>query len=73
MRRPTSSAFPFEQIPETTLDTTPLYIAFLGAAISHDGSIPDAERLAWSVGDEKCLVNAEIRQKLLFIAAFDWR
>lgn len=43
------------------------------AAIFYDGSIPDAKRLAWRAGDEKCLVNAEIRQRLLFIAAIDWR
>ena len=49
------------------------FIAFMGVAIPRDWSILDAKRLAWSVGDEECLVNTRIRQRLLFIAAIDWR
>ena len=73
MRRPNCSAFLFEKTPERTLNIAFFFIAFMVAAIFHDGSIPNAKRLAWSVGDEKCLVNAETRQRLLFIAAIDWR
>ena len=48
-------------------------IALMIVAIFSDGSLLDAKRLAWSLGGEKCLVNAGIRQRLLFIAAIDWR
>ena len=73
MRPPKCSAFLPVKTSGRTLDIHYIVLYCLFEAAIFHGSIPDAKSLAWSIGDEICLVNVEMRQRLLFLAANDWR
>lgn len=66
MRRPDCSAFSSVKTSGRTLNIHHIvsHCLFEGSNI-HDGAIPDVKSLAWSVGDETCLVNVPMRQRLL--------